>query len=122
MLGGVHHDAGLEYPVLPLGGVDYFNFDLGHKGIQTNVFFAGIVVAANATNPNLWNTRTNVGADLFAIAVPTTSRVISADIINNLNRIIIILDLVGSPGGGIPQYLCTEWALSESLHSSFDTD
>ena len=71
MLGGVHHDAGLQYPVLPLGGIDYFNFDLAHKGIQTNVFFAGIVVAANATNPNLWNTRTNVGADLFAIAVPT---------------------------------------------------
>jgi hypothetical protein len=71
MLGGVHHDAGLQYPVLPLGGIDYFNFDLKHTGIQTNVFFAGIVVAANATNPNVWNTRTNVGADLFAIAVPT---------------------------------------------------
>ena len=71
MLGGVHHDSGLQYPVLPLGGIDYFNFDLGHKGIQTNVFFAGIVVAANATNPNVGNTRTNVGADLFAIAVPT---------------------------------------------------
>ena len=73
MLGGVHHDTGLQYPVLPLGGIDYFNFDLAHKGIQTNVFFAGIIVAANATNPNLWNTRTNVGADLFAIAVPTTN-------------------------------------------------
>ncbi|HYU25340.1 MAG TPA: hypothetical protein VEO74_09070, partial [Thermoanaerobaculia bacterium] len=71
MLGGVHHDSGLQYPVLPLGGIDYFNFDLGHRGIQTNVFFAGIVVAANATNPNVGNTRTNVGADLFAIAVPT---------------------------------------------------
>ncbi len=73
MLGGVHHDSGLQYPVLPLGGVDYFNFDLGHKGIQTNVFFAGVIVSANATNPNLWNTHTNVGADLFAIAVPTTN-------------------------------------------------
>jgi hypothetical protein len=73
MLGGVHHDSGLQYPVLPLGGIDYFNFDLGHRGIQTNVFFAGIVLAANATNPNLWNTRTNVGADFFGIAVPTTN-------------------------------------------------
>ena len=71
MLGGVHHDSGLQYPVLPLGGIDYFNFDLGHRGIQANVFFAGIVVAANATNPNVGNTRTNVGADFFAIAVPT---------------------------------------------------
>jgi hypothetical protein len=74
-LGGVHHDSGLQYPVLPLGGIDYFNFDLGHRGIQTNVFFAGVILAANATNPNVRNTHTNVGADLFAIAVPTTSSI-----------------------------------------------
>ena len=73
MLGGVHHDAGLDFPVLPLGGIDYFNFDWQHRGIQTNVFFAGVVLAANATNPNVGNTRTNVGADVFAIAVPTTN-------------------------------------------------
>ena len=72
MLGGIHHDSGLEYPVVPLGGVDYFNFNWRKTGIQTNVFFAGLVIAANATNPNVANTRTNVGADLFAIAIPTT--------------------------------------------------
>jgi len=73
LLGGIHHDAGLEYPVVPLGGVDYFDFDLWHKGIQANVFFAGVVVSANATHPNVANTRTNLGADFFAIAVPTTN-------------------------------------------------
>ncbi|HEX2059505.1 MAG TPA: hypothetical protein VHK90_02085 [Thermoanaerobaculia bacterium] len=71
MLGGVHHDKGLEFPVVPLGGVDYFNFDLWGKGIQTNVFFAGVVLAVNATHPNVANTRTNVGIDFFGIAVPT---------------------------------------------------
>lgn len=71
MLGGVHHDSGLEYPVVPLGGIDYFNFNLFKKGIQTNVFFAGVVVAANATHPNVANTRTNIGADFFGIGVPT---------------------------------------------------
>jgi len=75
MLGGVHHDAGLEYPVVPLGGVDYFNFNLANRGIQTNVFFAGIIVAANATNPNVANTHTNIGADFFAIALPTTNSI-----------------------------------------------
>jgi hypothetical protein len=69
-LGGVHHDAGLEYPVVPLGGVDYFNFNLFDRGIQTNVFFAGVMLAANATHPNVGNTRTNVGADFFGIALP----------------------------------------------------
>ena len=73
MLGGVHHDSGLQFPVLPLGGIDYFNFDWQHRGIQTNVFFAGVVIAANATKPAVANTRTNVGAELFAIAVPTTN-------------------------------------------------
>ena len=71
MLGGVHHDSGLEFPVVPLGGIDYFNFNLAKKGIQTNVFFAGVILAANATHPNVANTRTNVGADLFAMAIPT---------------------------------------------------
>jgi len=73
MVGGVHHDSCLDYPVLPLGGIDYFNFDWEKRGIQTNLFFAGVVVTANATNPNVANTRTNIGADFFAIAVPTTN-------------------------------------------------
>ncbi|HET8775189.1 MAG TPA: hypothetical protein VFP80_15420 [Thermoanaerobaculia bacterium] len=73
MLGGVHHDAGLDYPVVPLGGINYFNFNLFNKGIQTNVFFAGVVVAANATHPNVANTRTNVGLDFFGIAVPVSN-------------------------------------------------
>lgn len=73
MLGGVHHDAGLEYPVVPLGGINYFNFNLFNKGIQTNVFFAGVVVAANATHPNVANTRTNVGLDFFGIGVPVSN-------------------------------------------------
>lgn len=73
LLGGIHHDAGLQYPVVPLGGIDYFNFDLFHKGIQANVFFAGVIVAANATNPNVAHTRTNLGLDFFGIAVPTTN-------------------------------------------------
>src|SRR5439155_26987371 len=75
MLGGIHHDAGLDYPVVPLGGIDYFNFNLANRGIQANVFFAGVILAANATNPNVANTRTNVGADFFGIALPTTNSI-----------------------------------------------
>ncbi|HWS70637.1 MAG TPA: hypothetical protein VN605_00920, partial [Thermoanaerobaculia bacterium] len=75
MLGGIHHDAGLQFPVVPLGGIDYFNFNLFGRGIQTNVFFAGVVLAANATNPNVANTRTNIGADFFGIALPTTNSI-----------------------------------------------
>ena len=79
-VGGVHHDDGLEYPVVPLGGIDYFNFNLFNKGIQTNVFFAGVVLAANATHPNVGGTRTNVGLDFFGIAVPTENAMYRAGI------------------------------------------
>lgn len=75
LVGGIHHDGGMEYPVVPLGGVDYFNFNLFGKGIQTNVFFAGVVLAANATHPNVGGTRTNVGLDFFGIAVPTENTI-----------------------------------------------
>jgi hypothetical protein len=74
-LGGIHHDDGLEFPVVPLGGIDYFNFNLFGKGIQTNVFFAGVVLAVNATHPNVGGTRTNVGIDFFGIAIPTESQI-----------------------------------------------
>ncbi|MHB0968426.1 MAG: BamA/TamA family outer membrane protein [Thermoanaerobaculia bacterium] len=70
MVGGLHHDEGMEFPVLPLGGLDYFNFDLWGRGIQTNVFFAGVIAAVNATQPSFLGTRTNVGLDFFGIAVP----------------------------------------------------
>jgi hypothetical protein len=75
MLGGVHHDSGLQFPVVPLGGIDYFNFDLANRGIQTNVFFAGVILAANATHPNVANTRTNLGAEFFGIAVPVENSI-----------------------------------------------
>lgn len=70
LLGGLHHDAGLEFPVVPLGGIDYFNFNLNKTGIQTNIFFAAVIVSANVTDPSFMGTRTNVGADFFGLAVP----------------------------------------------------
>ncbi|HEX8255554.1 MAG TPA: hypothetical protein VF846_20610 [Thermoanaerobaculia bacterium] len=74
-LGGIHHDPGLAFPVVPLGGIDYFNFNLLNKGIQTNVFFAGVVLAANATHPNVGGTRTNIGVDFFGLGISTESQI-----------------------------------------------
>jgi hypothetical protein len=74
-LGGIHHDEGLDYPVVPLGGIDYFNFNVANRGMQSNVFFAGVVLAANLHKPNAFGTRTNIGGDMFGIAVPTTNTI-----------------------------------------------
>lgn len=70
LLGGLQYDEGLEYDFLPLGGVNYFDFDLFDRGLQTNVFFAGVILAANLTDPSFMDTRTNVGVDAFALAIP----------------------------------------------------
>jgi hypothetical protein len=70
LLGGIHHDEGLQFPVVPLGGIDYFNFNMANMGVQTNVFFAGVIVQASATNPDYRHTRTNLGANFFGIAIP----------------------------------------------------
>lgn len=75
VLGGIYHDEGLEYPVVPLGGINYFNFDLAGRGLQTNIFFAGVVLAANLTDPTFLGTRTNVGADFFGIALSSENRI-----------------------------------------------
>lgn len=74
-VGGIHHDEGLEYPVVPLGGIDYFNFNLAERGIQANVFFAGVVLAVNATDPSFMGTRTNLGADFFGMAIATENSI-----------------------------------------------
>jgi hypothetical protein len=74
-LGGIHHDAGLEYPVVPLGGINYFNFNLADRGIQANVFFAGVVLAVNATDPSFRGTRTNLGMDFFGLGIATENKV-----------------------------------------------
>ena len=70
LIGGLHHDESFEYPVVPLGGVNYFDFDLLDRGLQANVFFAGVIVSASVADPSFLGTRTSVGIDSFALAIP----------------------------------------------------
>jgi hypothetical protein len=69
---GLFYDGSVDYPI-PLLGVQYFNFDMFGKGKQLSAFFAGALLAANYTDPSLFDTRFNLGADLFALAFPLTS-------------------------------------------------
>lgn len=50
--GGVFKDNSVD-SVLPLAGVNYFNYDLWGKGLQTEVFFAGAFAFANITDPEI---------------------------------------------------------------------
>ncbi len=73
LAGGVFYNQALDAP-LPLAGLNYFNRDLGGRGIQTNVFFAGPLLFANVTHPDLFGTGLEGGADLFAQGFSTTDR------------------------------------------------
>jgi hypothetical protein len=46
-------DPGLELPVLPLGGLAYFDFNAFHKGAQLNAFTAGVFNAFAMATPDL---------------------------------------------------------------------
>ncbi len=68
LAGGFYDDA-LDYPI-PLLGIQHFDFDLWGKGKQLSVFFGGALLTANYTDPSLAGGRFDLGADLFAVAVP----------------------------------------------------
>ncbi|MFN2385880.1 MAG: hypothetical protein ABR576_06285 [Thermoanaerobaculia bacterium] len=68
LLGGFYDDS-LDYP-LPLLGLQHFNFDLWGKGKQLTVFFGGALLTGNYTDPSLFGSRFDLGADVFGVAFP----------------------------------------------------
>ncbi|HJX28897.1 MAG TPA: hypothetical protein VJ885_13380, partial [Thermoanaerobaculia bacterium] len=78
LAGGVFYDDALDFP-LPLGGVNYFNFDFRGTGNQVNLFFAGALLTANVAQPRLFGSRFDFGGDVFAIAFPFTDTVFIGD-------------------------------------------
>jgi hypothetical protein len=68
-LAGAFYDDSLDYPI-PLLGIQHFNFDLWGKGKQFSLFFGGALLTANYTDPSLFGSRFDLGADLFGVAVP----------------------------------------------------
>ena len=68
-LTGAFYQRSADYP-LPLLGVQYFDFDLFGKQKQLSVFFGGVLLFANYTDPSLFGTRLDLGVDLFGQAIP----------------------------------------------------
>ncbi|HXI01882.1 MAG TPA: hypothetical protein VNI57_01785, partial [Candidatus Saccharimonadales bacterium] len=74
-LGGVLANKSLPFPV-PLAGINWFESDLGHKGLQSNVFFAGAFLFANLSDPKLFGSPFEANADLVGLAVAGTDRLV----------------------------------------------
>ncbi|MFL6193527.1 MAG: hypothetical protein ACJ75H_05110 [Thermoanaerobaculia bacterium] len=68
-VGGIFYDDALDYP-LPLGGINYFNFDFRGTGKQVNLFFAGPLLTLNVAEPRLFGSRFDAGGAVFALGVP----------------------------------------------------
>ncbi|MEO6327179.1 MAG: hypothetical protein ABIT01_06620 [Thermoanaerobaculia bacterium] len=66
-LGGVFYDSSTG--VLPLLGVYYLDLDFRKKHQQVQVFFGGILLAASFSEPRLFGTKLDIGADVFGIAI-----------------------------------------------------
>jgi hypothetical protein len=49
--------------VVPLAGVNYFDYDLWDKGVQVNAFFGGVLGFLTAAKPGLWGTRMDASLD-----------------------------------------------------------
>jgi hypothetical protein len=66
---GAFYQRSNDYP-LPLVGVQYFNFNMWEKNKQLSVFFGGALLFANYTDPSLFGSHFDLGADVFAVAFP----------------------------------------------------
>lgn len=69
-------DAGGDF--VPLAGVNWFDYDLGGRDIQANVFFAGAVAFANASKPDIGG-GFDLTVDLSAWAIKRQVEFFSAD-------------------------------------------
>lgn len=65
---GVLWDESFDYP-LPLGGIDFFSFDFRGTGKQVNLFFAGAVLVGNIADADLFGSKWDAGANVFALAI-----------------------------------------------------
>jgi hypothetical protein len=59
---------------VPLGGVNYFSSNLWGRGLQTNVFFAGVFAFANLTDPDFLGGGFDASIDVVGQAIPGTDR------------------------------------------------
>ncbi|HZI93222.1 MAG TPA: hypothetical protein VFE84_03190 [Patescibacteria group bacterium] len=76
LLGGVFYNRSLDFP-LPLVGVNYFNRDVAGKGIQTNIFFAGVLMFGNLSDPALFGKKIDGSIDVFVQGFSSTDTPVS---------------------------------------------
>lgn len=67
-LAGVVKDDSID-SVIPLAGVNWFDYDFLKKKIQINVFFAGVYAYLNLTDPSVRGTKLDLGAEASLVGL-----------------------------------------------------
>jgi hypothetical protein len=76
--GGAFKDESTD-GVVPLAGVNYFDFDMFGKDIQFNGLFGGVLGFVNITKPGLAGTKMDLAGDGTFLAIKTEDKLFSAD-------------------------------------------
>jgi hypothetical protein len=77
--GGAFKDSSQDN-VVPLAGVNYFDYDLWGKDVQFNALFAGVFAFVTASKPTLGRTRMDFTADAGLNALKIDDKVFDGDI------------------------------------------
>ncbi len=73
-LAGLYRQPGIEYPVLPLAGVGYFNFDVGGRNVQTNALIGGVINLFSMTDPHVFGKKLDATVQVVGLAVNITDQ------------------------------------------------
>jgi hypothetical protein len=74
---GVTIDPAYGFP-LPIAGLNYIDFEFGHKDTQLALLFGGVLALGNVNRGKLFGGRVDASVDFFAIAVPGSDRLYDA--------------------------------------------
>ncbi len=72
-IGGVYKDNSFDTPI-PLAGVNFFDYNFRKKGIQMNLFFAGVLATLNVTDADFLKSRFDFGLDFVGIGIKREDR------------------------------------------------
>jgi hypothetical protein len=75
---GVTLDPSYSFP-LPIVGINYLNFNFGSPNQQLAILFAGVLAAGNIQRSKIGDTHLDASVDFFAIAVPSSDRLYTAE-------------------------------------------
>lgn len=73
-LAGLYRQSGLEYPVVPLAGVGYFNFNFRDRDTQMTALLGGIVNLFSVTDPAFIGKRIDGSLQVVTLAVDVTDQ------------------------------------------------